>query len=71
MTLVGATEAAAILGISRKTLSNYRKRGMVPFAMRLPSGYYRYSAERLHALRAEWNKNDASRPHDSGLTNPL
>ncbi len=69
--LLGATDAALLLGISRKTLTNYRDQGLVPYAMRLPSGHYRYARETLLSLRKEWNEGESSTATDSRFTNPV
>jgi hypothetical protein len=51
--MLTTSEAAAVIGINRKTLSRYVTEGLVRPTLRLPSGHMRWDVEDLKAqLRA-------------------
>jgi predicted site-specific integrase-resolvase len=58
-TLIGAQRAADILGVDRKTIYRWTKRGILPWAVKLPSGdtertgNYRYDLDRVMDLKKE------------------
>ncbi len=49
--LLGMSEAAAALGVHPNTLRGWLKRGLIAPAVRLPSGYSRFTPEQISALR--------------------
>jgi excisionase family DNA binding protein len=50
--LLGIAEAAAQLGVHPKTLRRWVDKDLVP-AVRLPSGYRRFTPEQVEAIKAQ------------------
>ena len=53
ISLIGSVEASKLLGIDRKTLVNYVKKGRIP-AQKLPTGFYRYDKEVILEIAKQW-----------------
>ena len=49
--LLGMSEAAEQLGVHPNTLRGWLKRGLVAPAVKLPSGYSRFTPEQISAIR--------------------
>jgi predicted DNA-binding transcriptional regulator AlpA len=60
--LLTTSEAAKVIGVSRQTLANYARRGLLRPAFRLPTGQLRWRLSSLEQQLAEVDVEDWKRP---------